>query len=144
MRLTDEELHDVLARADEIQRATVQGTERRAELEAVIAAAEGVGLSRDAVEQALRERLNLAVPPAPETLTFATSADGKAYVAEVISISEDSARVRFLRGSEYLVTLDQLRPCALIPGERVVCHWPWWGPGPVPSSATTPPRRRWC
>jgi len=129
MRLTDDELRDVLARAEEIQRASLRGEEMNAELEAVIGAAEEVGLARSAVERALRERLALpAPPPAVGDLSFAASADGKFYVAEVLSIATDSARVRFLRGSEHLVTLDQLRPCAFIPGERVVCNWPWWGP----------------
>jgi len=36
--------------------------------------------------------------------------------------------VRFLRGSEHELTLDELRPCAFLPGERVSCDWPMWGP----------------
>ncbi|MDQ3697069.1 MAG: tudor domain-containing protein [Gemmatimonadota bacterium] len=129
MRLTDEELRDVLARAEEIQRASRHGHEMNAELQAVIGAAEEMGLARPAVERALRERLDLSVtPPEVGTLAFARSADGKFYVAEVLSISTDGVRVRFLRGSEHLVTLDQLRPCSFIPGERLVCNWPWWGP----------------
>ncbi len=129
MRLTDDEFRDVLARAEEIQRSDQRGTELSAELEAVIGAAEEVGLTRPAVERALRERLNLLTdPPTPGTLVFATSADGNGYAAEVVSISPDGVRVRFLGGSEHLVTLDQVRPCSLIPGERVVCNWPWWGP----------------
>lgn len=39
MRLTDDELRDVLARAEEIQRASRHGEEMNAELEAVIGAA---------------------------------------------------------------------------------------------------------
>lgn len=129
MRLTDEELHDVLARAEEIQRASRHADEVSAELEVVIGAASEVGIARAAVEQALRERTDLSVtPPEVGTLAFARSADGKFYVAEVLSISTDGVRVRFLKGSEHLVTLDQLRRCSFIPGERVVCNWPWWGP----------------
>lgn len=128
VRLTDDELRDVLARAEEIQRASRYDDEMNAELEAVIGAAEEVGVARPAVERALRERLALSAPPAVGTLSFARSADGNFYVAEVLSISTDGVRVRFLRGSEHLVTLDQLRPCAFIPGEQVVCNWPWWGP----------------
>ncbi len=129
MRLTDDELRDVLARAEEIQRASRYGVEMNAELEAVIGAAEEIGLARPAVERAIRERLDLSMtPPAVGTLTFAKSADDKFYVAEVLSISTEGVRVRFLRGSEHLLTLDQLRPCAFLPGERVVCDWPWWGP----------------
>ena len=129
MRLTDDELRDVLTRAEEIQRASLHDAEVSAELEALIGAAEEVGLARAAVERALRERLALpAPPPAVGSLTFAKSADKKFYVAEVLSISTEGVRVRFLRGSEHLVTPDQLRPCAFLPGERVVCNWPWWGP----------------
>ncbi len=129
MRLTDDELRDVLARAEEIQRTSRHGHEMHAEFEAVIGAAEAVGFTRSAVERALRERLDVpAALPEPGSLAFATSADGRSYVAEVLSIDADGARVRFLRGSEHLVTPDQLRPCSLVPGERVVCDWPWWGP----------------
>ncbi|MFN0179604.1 MAG: tudor domain-containing protein [Gemmatimonadales bacterium] len=129
MRLTDEELRGVLARAEEIERAAREGAEWNAELAAVIGAAEEVGFSRQAVERALAERLNLpAAPPVVGSLTWARSADGKFYVAEVLSTSEEGTRVRFLRGSEHRLALDELRPCAFIPGERVACHWPMWGP----------------
>jgi hypothetical protein len=129
MRLTDEELREVFARAEEIERASRAGDEWNAEVAAVVSAAEEAGLSRGAVERALRERGGLPVaPPAPGTLAWAASADGKSYVAEVLSTSNSGARVRFLHGSEHELTLDQIRPCVLIPGERVVCDWPWWGP----------------
>lgn len=128
MRLTDEELQDVLSRAEEIQRAARQGPEWNSELAAVISAAEEVGFSRRAVERALSERLNLPTKPVVGSLTWARSADGKSYVAEVLSTSDDGAHVRFLGGSEHDLTIDQLRPCAFIPGERVVVNWPWWGP----------------
>jgi hypothetical protein len=128
MSLTHDELREVLARAEEIQSASRQGEEMSVELEAVIAAAEEVGLARPAVERAIRERLNLpAAPPAVGTVAFAPSADGKLYAAEVLSVSPGEVRVRFLRGSEHSVSLDQLRPCSMIPGERVVCNWPMWG-----------------
>ena len=128
MRLTDDELRDVLERAEEIQRTSRHEDAVHAELEAVIGAAEEVGLARSAVERALRERLDLIATPDVGALVFAKSADGKLYVAEVLSTSAGGVRVRFLRGSEHLINYDELRPCSLIPGERVVCNWPWWGP----------------
>lgn len=95
----------------------------------MIQAAEEVGIPRAAVERALRERFGLpAQPPRAGALTFARSADGKYYVAEVLAATPDEVRVRYLRGSEHTVALDEQRPCAFLPGERVVCHWPWWGP----------------
>lgn len=128
MRLTDDELRDVLERAEEIQLATRSGEEMRAELEAVIGAAEEVGLTRAAVERALRERLDLGPPPTVGDRVFARSADGRYYVADVVSISGDDIRVRFLRGSEHAVTADQVRRCSFVPGQRVMYDWPWWGP----------------
>ncbi|MGH7560882.1 MAG: hypothetical protein ACRENB_07670 [Gemmatimonadales bacterium] len=128
MGLTDEELRDVLARAEEIDRTSRRGQAWNAEVERMIGAAEEVGISRQAVERALSERLDLpAGPPAVGSLAWARSADGKSYVAQVLDVSEDSARVRFLRGSEHTVRLDEIRPCAFLPGVRVVCLWPMWG-----------------
>lgn len=128
MRLTDDELRDVLGRAEEIERTTRRGNEMRAELQAVIGAAEEVGLSRAAVERALRERFDLGPPPTVGDRVFARSADGKFHVADVLSISGDDVRVRFLRGGEHSVALDEIKPCSVVPGQRVMCHWPWWGP----------------
>ena len=128
MRLTDEELRDVLARADEIERTARHGEEWNAELTAIIAAAEEAGLSGQAVRRSLAERLDLPAIPVAGSLAWARSADGKFYAAEVLSISEEGARVKFLHGSETQLTADQIKPCAFIPGERVTCDWPMWGP----------------
>lgn len=143
MGLTPEELRDVLARAEKIQSSSRHGVEMSVELESVISAAEEVGLTRPAVERALRERLNLpAIPPAPGSLVFAQSADGKLYASEVLSVAPEQVRVRFLRGSEHVVTPDQLRPCTLIPGERVTCDWPMWGAWTCTVVGYDPARRR--
>ena len=129
MRLEDDDIRAVLARAEQIQSAPAHGNTIPAELEAVIEAAVEVGLSRPAVERALRERLNLPTRPlAVGDLAFAKSADDKFYVAEIVAQAEQGFRVRFLRGSEHTVTYDELRPCSFLPGERVVCPWPYWGP----------------
>ena len=128
-RLSDDELRDVLARAEEIERTTRRGSAWDVERAAVIGAGEEVGLSRRAIERALAERFNLpASPPVVGSLSWARSADGKFYVAEVLAVSDDSARVRFLRGGEHQLSLDELRPSAFMPGERVACDWPMWGP----------------
>jgi hypothetical protein len=126
MALEHDDIREVLARAQEIQDRTGPDA---GEIEAVIEAAEQVGIPRAAVERAFREHLNLPDrPPAAGELAFARSADGKYYVAEVVSVGEADVRVRFLRGSEHSVSPDGLQPCTLLPGERVVCPWPWWGP----------------
>jgi hypothetical protein len=129
MRLTDDELRDVLARAEEIQSGSRRGAEWNAEVAAVIGAAEELGLSRVAVERALRERLDLPpAPPAVGDVVWARSTDDKHYVAEVVSTADDTVRVRFMRGGEHALALDEVRPCSFLPGERAVVDWPWWGP----------------
>jgi hypothetical protein len=128
VRLTDQELRKVLARAEEIERAAQQGDNRNIELDAVIGAAEEVGISRHAVEQAMTELLDVPSDlPVIGSLVWARSVDNKFYVAEVVSVSEQAAGVRFLRGSEHQLPLSDLRPCAFAPGERVVVDWPMWG-----------------
>ena len=127
MRLTDEQLRDVLARAEEIQRESRYGDDITVDLETVIGAAEEMGLTRPVVERALRERLALSAPPRVGELTFAQSENGKSYVARVLSISNEGADIRFLSGGEHYVPLDQLRRCSFMPGEKVTVDWPWWG-----------------
>jgi hypothetical protein len=129
MHLSDDQLREILDRAEEIQLATRNRNELSAEVEGLIEAAAAVGVGRSAVERALRERLDFSMtPPAVGALVFAQSADRKYYVAEVLSSSPEAVDVRFLRGGEHSVTLDQLRPCALLPGQKVAVYWPWWGP----------------
>ena len=89
-----------------------------------------VRLTDEELRNALRERLEFGAiaPPEIGSLVFAQSADGKYYVAEVLSVQSEAVRVRFLRGSQHTLTLDQVRAASFLPGERVVVNWPWWGP----------------
>jgi hypothetical protein len=129
MQLSDDELRDVLARAEAIQRTALTGPGASAEFEVVIQAAEEVGIAREAVERALRERYGVpAAPPRAGDLAFVRSADGKYYPAEVLAAQRDQASVRFLTGSEATVAPEHVRPCRLLPGERIMVPWPWWGP----------------
>ena len=63
MQLSDNELRDILERAEEIQLATRNRNELSAEVEGLIEAAAAVGLGRAAVERALRERLDFSMTP---------------------------------------------------------------------------------
>jgi hypothetical protein len=129
MRLTDEELRALFARAEEIERAVERDDRWIAEREAVIGAGQEVGLSRQAVEMALSERLSRSpVRPEVGSRVWARSADGKFYLAEVLEVLEEEAQVRFLRGSDHRLRLEDLRPGVFLPGERIGVHWPMWGP----------------
>jgi hypothetical protein len=126
MELARDDVRAVLARASEIHAATESS---HADREAIIQAAEEAGIGRAAVERALRERMPAPMaPPSAGDLTFAKSADGRFYVATVVSVSDEGCQVRFLRGSEHVVALEELRPATFLPGERVLVQWPWWGP----------------
>jgi rod shape-determining protein MreC len=50
------------------------------------------------------------------------------YVAEVLSAGPELCRVRFLRGGEHSIGVDEVRPASFLPGERLVANWPMWGP----------------
>ena len=127
MRLADDDIRDLLARAEEIDRS-LNGDAMRAELELVMQAAEEVGISRSAIERALRERLDLPhLAPTVGDLVFAQSVNGKFYAAEIVAAKPDGMHVRYLSGGEDTVTLEQLRACSFRPGERVAVQWPWWG-----------------
>lgn len=127
-RLSDDEFRDVLARAEEIQREARDGDDWHAELQAVVQAGQEIGLPRYAIEQAIRERLDVPYRlPEEGELTFARSANGRYYVAEVLSASLEGIRVRFLRGGEHTVLLNELRPCSFLPGEKIGVPWPLWG-----------------
>jgi hypothetical protein len=128
MSLSNDEVRDVLARAQEIQGSLRYGPGFTSEIESVVAAAEEVGISREAVERALRERLDLPLtPPEPGSLVFAHSTNGRYYAAEVLGVEEGAIQVRFLRGSQHRIAMDEFRPASLVPGAKVVCDWPWWG-----------------
>lgn len=125
---SEQQIREVLARAGEIQLHSDPGESEATQMEAIVAAAEEAGLSREAVLQAMRERLHVGTEgPAVGSRVFATSADGKFYVADVLELGERSVRVRFLKGGELDVPLGSTQPASFLPGQRIVCPWPDWG-----------------
>lgn len=134
--LSEEDLRGVLQRAEVLQRAGDTS------LQAVLEAGQEAGLSKDALERALREHAQRkGLPPGPGELAFARSADGKHYVAEVLAVDQGQARVRFLNGGEHALPADDLRPARFLPGERVSCSFPTWGWCPVTVIAYDPARQ---
>ncbi|HEY0306167.1 MAG TPA: tudor domain-containing protein [Longimicrobiales bacterium] len=125
MTHADDEMRQVLQRAAQLEQAASLDAE---EIETLLQAADEVGIPRAAVERALRERsTTLPVAPVAGSLVFAPSADRMYYVAEVLEVLPAGFRVRFLRGGEHVVQLEDLRPCSFLPGQRVQAKWPGWG-----------------
>jgi hypothetical protein len=121
-QLTEQQAREVLARAEEIH----FGGDITSD--AVLRAAEEAGLSREAVEQALRERFqHLEAPPHKGELVFAKSGDGCFYVAEVLDATPDAASVRFLAGGTRNVGVQDMRQASFTPGQRLTVNWPGYG-----------------
>ncbi len=115
--LTQDELNEVLRRAQQIQDVTAQPAP---DLEEYVNAAEEAGISREATLQALRERLGYPVDtPLPGNLVFARSADGHFYIGKLERVDGQKATVKFLNGSVVPVTQGDLREITLGPGQKV-------------------------
>src|SRR4051794_3063535 len=118
LQLTEGDLSETLSRAREIaERGAGVST---AECEALLAAGEEMGIPRDAILQALRERL----PAVTETFVagqqvFAPSVDGHWHPATIVTLGTHSAAVQFHNGGEHSCAVGDLRPLSFPPGRKV-------------------------
>ena len=116
----NQELGEVLRRAQEIQDQTQLMLEPRPDLRAYVDAAEEAGIERDATMQALRERLSFPAEMfKPGEWVFAKSADGFFYVALLMSLEGRKATVQFLTGSDHMCDGNDLRLFSLTPGQKI-------------------------
>src|SRR5687767_2232752 len=130
LELSDGELGETLQRAREIAGHSREPDARQGGYEGYLKAAEEVGIPREAVLQALYERLLIpAERYAPGQRVFAPSADGFWYLAEITGLGQHTATVRFLSAGESTCALADLRPASLIPGRKLQADckgWGWW------------------
>jgi hypothetical protein len=121
MNQFDNELAEVLRRAHEIQEGYTDPLGlTEAEIERFVASAEEAGLSRQAVTQALRERLaGSEFRCAVEDWVFARSADGAFYVARIAELHDGVATVKYSTGGTGKLPVYDLRPFEAGPGQRV-------------------------
>ena len=133
----DDKLSDIIDRAQRIDDETALLLERHPDAQELVTAAEEAGLSRDAVLQALRERLRHVIPRfRPGEYVFAKSYEGYGYAAAVVDEFGDDTHVRFLNGGEGTVPTTDLRPLGLMPGQSVEfmsksMGWSMWLDGKV-------------
>ncbi|MCC6443573.1 MAG: hypothetical protein IT210_08995 [Armatimonadetes bacterium] len=126
--MESQELQDILRRAQEIDLRRFQGAEMPGDAEALLRAAEAAGISREAVEQSLREHFGMPLEDIkPGERVFAKSADGAFYIADVLEVMENRARVRFLTGGDHALPLTDLRVFSILPGQKLQCYWAGWG-----------------
>jgi hypothetical protein len=128
-KLNENEIREILKRAEQIH-VGASLEEEDSDSKALIKAAEEAGLPREAIEQALRERLGTQTTQAAAgDFIFAPSTDGKLYIAEFIESNSHTTRGRFLTGGEISFPTDQAQPAQFLPGSKVQANWPnygWW------------------
>lgn len=123
-KLDEQAIREILVRAEQIH----LGTTEQSEEDALLKAAEEAGLPRNAVEQALRERIAMQANNQGDFI-FAPGGDGKLYIAEVLSDQNGITRAKFLNGSEVTFPSDQAMTATFLPGSKVQANWPafgWW------------------
>ena len=126
--LDQEDLSEVLRRAQALEVNKVTVPEEHPDLETFLHAAEEVGISREAVMQALREKLGHPLEGiSTGDRVFAKSADGAFYVADVSRVEGGLATVRFLTGGDHTLPLSDLRGFTILPGRKLQVKWPGWG-----------------
>lgn len=128
LHLSETDLSETLTRARQIAEQRPVPALAGPDCEALLAAGEEMGLPREAVLQALRERIPVTAEAfaAGETV-FAPSVDGSWYPAAIVDLGSHSATVRFHNGGEHTCAQGDLRPLALVPGRKVQADWPGWG-----------------
>jgi hypothetical protein len=121
------DLRSVLERAQEIESETGLLLRQNPEWSDMIQAAQEAGVPREAILEALRERIGVAAAPdfAKEELVFATTGGGWFNPARIESVKGGQVRVRFLGGGDAEVDIRDVKRFSLVPGD--VVHISYWG-----------------
>jgi hypothetical protein len=129
--LQPQEMSEILRRAQVLESAAPQHTPQHApqsSVDSFLQAAEELGLSRQALVQALRERSGQALEGVePGDAVFAKSADGAFYAATVLETKSHSAVVRFASAGDHEVALPDLRRFSILPGQKLEAKQGFWG-----------------
>jgi hypothetical protein len=121
-------MREALSRAEELHLRSALAAGDSPAYESVLSAAEEMGIPREAMLQALQEKLGKPMDtPAAGQMVFARSADNNYYVAGVLEAASGRVKVRFLSGGENTLSEEHLRPCKFVPGMKVIVQWPLWG-----------------
>lgn len=124
LKLSEEELGQAYYRASQIveqQTDTAFSQSAKQDYEAYLTAAEEVGIPRQAMLQALRERFLIPMEAVkPGDLIFAPAGDRQWHAAQILRVENDtSIIVQFLNGGEQSIALTDIRPLGLVPGREV-------------------------
>ncbi len=132
--MPDQSLRSVLERAQEISSETGLLLKQNPEWADLIQAAEEAGIPRDAIMEALRERIADSDLPAfePNELVLATDGNGWYHTARIDTVRSGSVRVRFLGGGDADLAPSDIRRFTLVPGAKVnLFYGGVWATAPV-------------
>jgi hypothetical protein len=131
IHLSEEQVRETVQRAREIAEQSPAPAASMTDLEAYVRAAEELGIPREAMLLALRERVQVPTEAFREGETvFAPSVDGHWYPAQIVTTGDHSVTVRFVSGGEHTCAPGDLRSLSLVPGRKVEIDakgWGWWG-----------------
>jgi hypothetical protein len=117
-------LHQVLTRAQEIDAHQSLSDADGPELDGLLRTADEIGIKRDSVLQALRERITVIDDPLePGDLIFARLPDGCYYPSTVVEQKGGAVAVKFMNGSEATVQDTALHRFRGLPNEVIYCDW---------------------
>ena len=119
-RLSDEEIAAVVERAHEISELETRLKPGESEMEQYVRVAEEMGVPREAMEQALKERFAFLEEKLDTgQIVFAKSGDGHFYLAKVKSAAEGRAQIKFMNGSDAVVGVHELQRATFTPGTQM-------------------------
>ncbi len=126
--MEQQEIREILQRAEEIEQQRSYSLGDSPAENQIVAAAMEAGLSREAITQAVQERMAInSVSREVGELVFALSADGYCYPARIRAINGDVIEVTFLNGFEHRLMKSDIHPFSLLPGSTVNAPWAGWG-----------------
>ncbi|MBI1756624.1 MAG: hypothetical protein HYR64_05905 [Fimbriimonas ginsengisoli] len=126
--MDQQEIHQVLDRAQQIESQQGLSLEGNPEVDALIQAGDEVGIKRESVLQALRERISVVDEPLKlKDIAFARLLDGIYHLGTVTGLEGDVVEVKFKNSAAASVQASAIRRFRGLPNEQVYCEWPYRG-----------------
>jgi hypothetical protein len=119
------EVHEVLRRAQEIESQQGVSLDGNTDVDGLIKAADEVGIKRDTVLQALRERISVVDEPlCKNDFVFARLPDGCYHPGTVVSLNGEVVEVTFTNGGTASVQMPAIHRFRGLPDEPIYCELP--------------------
>lgn len=122
--MNQETIRSILLRAEEIDRDSRVDPQNDPRYAGLVTAAAEAGINKDAVIQALRERIAiLEAEPEVGDMIFALSVDGDYHLAKFLGENGDYSSVQYYGGGKADILSTMIKPFQMIPGSEVHVKW---------------------